>query len=58
MFFIQRLKTSFLNSLWSEANLFTKDGPLTFFDSLIGWVPVKGGVIFCISLRTVFLLHM
>ena len=58
VFFIQRLKTSFLNSLWSEANLFTKDGPLTFFDSLIGWVPIKGGVIFCISLWTVFLLHM
>ena len=33
---IQRLKTSFLNSLWSETKLFIKDGPLTFLEFLDG----------------------
>ena len=34
---IQRLKTSFLNSLWLETKLFTKDGPSTFLE-LLDWV--------------------
>ena len=34
---IQRLKTSFLNSLWSETNLFIKDDPSTFVE-FIDWV--------------------
>ena len=33
---IQRLKTSFLNSLWSETKLFIKDGPSTFLEFLDG----------------------
>ena len=34
---IQRLKTSFLNSLWLGTKLFTKDGPSTFLE-LLDWV--------------------
>lgn len=52
MLSLQRLKAFFVFSLWSETQLFIKDGPTTLIDSLIGWVPVERGffVHFCLGL--------
>ena len=37
---IQRLKASFVYLLWSETNLWIKDGPLTLID-FIDWVCLR-----------------
>ena len=52
---IQRLKTSFINSLWSETELFIKDGLSTFLEFfLLGEFPLREGPFLCISLWIVF----
>ena len=38
--FIQRLKASFVYLLWSETNLWIKDGPSTLID-FIDWVCLR-----------------